>query len=116
MSLFDFFNRNATIEDNHDRNNERLDFNARKEAFNVTDKPKSAPVTVFHPHSFKDVETIIDTLKDNKQVLVYLNELTERTQYRVLDMLSGAIYALNGGVFEVQKGIFMFTPNGISVK
>ena len=31
-------------------------------------------------------------------------------------MLCGAIYALDGGVYEMENNIFLFTPHGIEVK
>ncbi len=42
-------------------------------------------------------------------------ELKAETAIRVLDMLSGAIYALDGGVYEMEQNIFMFAPNGVEM-
>ena len=61
-------------------------------------------------------KSIINTLKNKGQALVYLSNLSQETAIRVLDLLSGAVYALDGGVCEVEKNIFLFTPNGIAVK
>lgn len=71
------------------------------------------PLPLAKPTSFSDVEGIIDQLKMGKSVLVHLTEVKQETAIRILDMLSGAIYALNGGVYEVQKNIFMFSPTGV---
>ncbi len=81
------------------------------------DQPGEAkgPVSVFSPTSYDDVEHIIDAIKKGKTAIVHLTELKTETAIRVLDMLSGAIYALNGGVYEMQKNIFMFSPTGIEV-
>ena len=76
---------------------------------------KNAPVAVFSPTAYNDVEIIIDALKGGKNAMVHLNELKTETAIRVLDMLSGAIYALGGGVYEVGKNIFMFSPSGVEV-
>ena len=73
------------------------------------------PVSVFSPTSYDDVEHIIDAIKKGKTAIVHLTELKTETAIRVLDMLSGAIYALDGGVYEMQKNIFMFSPTGIEV-
>ncbi|MBQ3116263.1 MAG: cell division protein SepF [Clostridia bacterium] len=75
----------------------------------------SGPVSVFTPTSYEDVELIIDAIKVGKNAVVHLNELKEETAMRILDMLSGAIYALDGGVYEVGKNIFMFSPAGVEV-
>lgn len=71
------------------------------------------PMQIRRPRSFADVEEIIDRLKDGLTVIVYLNELSAATAQRVTDILSGAIYALNGGVAELQKDMFLFTPDGV---
>ncbi len=74
------------------------------------------PMQIRRPRSFADVEEIIDRLKDNLTVIVYLNELSASTAQRVTDILSGAIYALGGGMAELQKDMFIFTPDGVDAK
>lgn len=76
---------------------------------------KKGPVAVFVPSSYSEVERIIDTLKLGKTAVVHLNELKSDTALRILDMLSGAIYALGGGVYEMEKNIFMFSPQGVEM-
>ncbi len=76
----------------------------------------SQPMQIRRPRSYADVEEIIDRLKDKLTVIVYLNELNAATAARVTDMLSGAIYALNGGMAKLEKDMFIFTPDGVDVK
>ncbi len=76
---------------------------------------KNGPVAVFSPTAFSDVECIIDAIRAGKNAVVHLTELKTETAVRVLDMLSGAIYALGGGVYEMGKNIFMFSPSGVEV-
>lgn len=77
---------------------------------------KDAPVAVFSPESYKDIEVVIDTLRLGKNAIVHLTALKTETAVRVLDMLSGAIYALGGGVYEMGKNIFMFSPSGVEMR
>ncbi len=87
--------------------------------FSLVEKEKKeeskGPVSIFSPTSYDDVGKIIDALKSNKTAIVHLTELKAETAIRVIDMLSGAIYALGGGVYEMEKNIFMFSPSGIEV-
>ena len=69
-----------------------------------------------HPRSFADIEEIIDRMKDKLTVIVYLNELSANTALRVTDILSGAVYALGGGMAELEKDMFIFTPDGVNAK
>lgn len=69
---------------------------------------------VIMPRSFEDVSGIIDLLSVNKPVIVNLKELRDDTAQRVLDMLCGAVCALKGGVYELEKNIYVFSPDAIS--
>ena len=76
---------------------------------------KAGPVSVFDPTSYDDVAKMIDALKENKNIIVHLEKLKKETAMRILDMLSGAIYALGGGVYEMEENIFMFSPSGVEI-
>ncbi len=123
MGIFDRFSRNTVSDDRNERNGYKGFGN-----FTITEAPKSehgeaeelkrpsGNVAVYSPSSFKEVEDIISHLRENKPAIVYLNEIKESTAQRVLDLLSGAIFALKGGLYEIQPGIFIFTPDGVDVK
>ena len=113
MGLFDFFQKQDKEGEETTRRSSFKNFYQNE----TTDTPtQKGPVTVFYPKSFKDVETIITTLKNNGQVLLHLNELEVKTAYRVLDMVCGAVFALNGGIYEIENNVFMLTPYGVEVK
>ena len=48
---------------------------------------------VYHPVSYEDTQSIIDNLKNRKPVIVNMEELELDTAQRILDFLSGAVYA-----------------------
>ena len=79
------------------------------------DNTGKAPIAIFSPSSYSDVEVIINALKSGKPAIVHLTKLKTETAIRVLDMLSGAIYALDGGLYEMEKNVFMFSPSGVEV-
>ena len=83
----------------------------------LNDRPadKSAPMEIFKPTSFNDVEKIIDALRAGKNTVVHFENLKPTTALRVIDMLSGAVYALGGGLYEIQKNTSMFSPSGLTV-
>ncbi|MBQ7349191.1 MAG: cell division protein SepF [Clostridia bacterium] len=108
MGVFDLFGRDPKTKNDRAI---RTEFDQRVSLSGE----KNAPVSVFSPTSYADVETIIDAIKAGKNTVVHLTELKTETAVRVLDMLSGAIYALGGGVYEMGKNIFMFSPAGVEV-
>lgn len=107
MGIFDLFGRDTKS------TNDRTKFNDTTYSIEVNDK--KGPVAVFKPTAFNDVELIIDAVRAGKNAVVHLEDLKYETSVRVLDMLSGAIYALGGGVYEMGKNIFMFSPSGVEV-
>ncbi len=114
MGKFDFFRQksNGNIKRRHIPGEEKE--LPKKQPF---EKPEGAhPMQLRHPRSFADVEEIIDRLKDKLTVIVYVNELSAATAMRVTDILSGAIYALGGGMAELEKDIYIFTPDGVNAK
>ena len=106
MGVFDLFGREPKTKNDRTKVNEL--------ASDINDK--TGPVAVFSPTSFDDVEVVIDAMKNGKNTVVHLTELKTETAVRVFDMLSGAIYALGGGVYEMSKNVFMFSPSGVEVR
>lgn len=78
----------------------------------VENKRKYDSIQEFRPRSFDDVADVIDLLLTKKPAIVYLTEVRDNTSQRVLDILSGAIYALNGSVGEIGDEVYLFTPDG----
>lgn len=107
MGLFDLFGKEPKTRNN--RMSVTFD-----ETVNQNLEQKS-PIAVYNPTSYQDVETIIKSLKNGKTAIVHLTELKTETAIRILDMLSGAVYALDGGVYEMEKNIFMFSPTGVEI-
>ncbi len=119
MGLFDFF----STEKDDDNKSERTRRKLRQpepavfvnEQKNETNK-QELPMQIRKPRSFEDVEEIIDRFKQKMTVIVYVNELNNATALRVIDILSGAIYALGGGMAELERDMYIFTPEGVNAK
>lgn len=109
MGVFDLFGRSSKSKEDR----ERKPFASANE--NISGMHKTGPVSVFDPTSYDDVAKMIDSLKDGKNIIVHLEKLKKETAMRILDMLSGAIYALGGGVYEMEENIFMFSPSGVEI-
>ena len=70
---------------------------------------------VYHPVSYEDAQNIIDNLKSRKPVIVNMEELDVAAAQRILDFISGAIYAINGTIAKISRGIFVVAPNNYDV-
>ncbi|MFZ5974556.1 MAG: cell division protein SepF [Bacillota bacterium] len=70
---------------------------------------------VFQPMSYEDTQSVIDNLKNRKPVVVNLETLDLDVAQRVLDFMSGAVYAINGTIQKVSRCIFVLAPNNVDV-
>jgi len=70
---------------------------------------------VFHPVSYEDTQNIIDNLKNRKPIIVNMEDLEVDSAQRILDFLSGAVYALDGTMCKISRGIFVVAPNNCDV-
>ena len=70
---------------------------------------------VYHPVSYEDAQNIIDNLKSRKPVIVNMEELDVAAAQRILDFISGAIYALSGTIAKISRGIFAVAPTNYDV-
>jgi len=67
------------------------------------------------PDSFDDAREVCDQLKSKKPVVVNLEGLTKETAQRVIDFLSGSVYALDGDIQKVSSGIYMIAPSNVDI-
>ena len=71
-------------------------------------------VMLFSPTSYADVQTLIDHLKRHEPAIVDFSNVDSESGQRILDFLSGAIYALSGSMQRISGSIFLLTPSGVS--
>lgn len=72
-------------------------------------------VMLFSPTSYADVQTLIDHLKRHEPAIVDFSNVDSESGQRILDFLSGAIYALSGSMQRISGSIFLLTPSGVSI-
>ncbi len=71
---------------------------------------------VYHPVCYDDAQNIVDNLKNRRPVIVNMEELEGSCAQRVLDFLLGAIYAVNGTINKISRGIFLVAPRDVDVE
>lgn len=76
---------------------------------------RTGGTVIYSPSTYEDVQLLIDHLKMREQVIVDFSEINQTSVYRILDFMSGAIYALNGSIQQITKNIFLFAPSGVTI-
>ena len=76
---------------------------------------KTNNVILTEPLVFADSKDIIDDIKRNKVVIINLSKLDLETADRLLDFISGGIYALGAKLKTIGEDIYLCVPNGVEV-
>ncbi|MCL2560529.1 MAG: cell division protein SepF [Turicibacter sp.] len=70
-------------------------------------------VIIREPKQYSDAQNIADCLKESLPVFVNLQRLDKGEGRRVIDFLSGTIYAIDGDIQRVGNDLFLCTPNTV---
>ena len=72
-------------------------------------------VVLFRPTSFNDTSKAADDLRSRKAVVLNLENVDKAMSRRVVDFLSGCVYALDGSVKKVAQHAYIFCPHNMDV-
>lgn len=72
-------------------------------------------LVVMQPESFEEARDIANHLKSRKPVIMNLESVEKGVARRIVDFLSGAVYALDGNIQKVSNGIFLIAPYNVDV-
>jgi len=72
-------------------------------------------LVVMNPESFEDARDIANHLKNKKPVVINLESVDRSVSQKIVDFLSGAVYALDGNIQKVSNGIFLIAPYNVGI-
>ena len=73
-------------------------------------------VIIREPNEYSDAQDIADCLKENYPVFINLQRLEKSQAKRVVDFLSGTIYAIDGDIKRVGTNLFLCTPKSVETE
>lgn len=71
---------------------------------------------LLEPRAYSESQQIADYLKARNTVVVNLKRVTSDGAKRIVDFLSGTIYAIGGDIQKIGGGIFLCTPNNVNIQ
>ena len=88
-----------------------------EEPFNLPEmEKKGCHMILVSPETFNETIKIANDLKKNKMVVVNLEDVEFEEGRKIVDFLSGTIYALGGSVNKISGKIIVFAPRFIEVQ
>ena len=71
---------------------------------------------LLEPRAYSESQQIADHLKRKNSVVVNLKRVTPEQGKRIVDFLSGTVYAISGDLQKLGTGIFLCTPSSVNVE
>jgi cell division inhibitor SepF len=89
----------------------------KKSGLKVVSHPKTGlyEVMVSEPKTFEESLDVVNNLRERKSIVLNLHLLDAEQSQRVVDFVSGATHALDGHQQRIGEGVFIFTPNNVSI-
>ncbi|EUJ41730.1 cell division protein SepF [Brochothrix campestris] len=81
----------------------------------IGSETETTNVTLHEPRIYSEVQAIADDLLNRQVVVVNLQRMDKEQSLRMIDFLSGNIYAVNGEIKRLGNNIFLCAPENISV-
>ena len=85
-------------------------------AENVTMPSGTGKMILLEPRAFSESQQIADHLKKRNTVVVNMKRVTPDHAKRIIDFLSGTVYAIGGDLQKIGTGIFLCNPKNVNVE
>ncbi|WP_027091057.1 cell division protein SepF [Cohnella thermotolerans] len=76
---------------------------------------KSVRVMLAEPRTYDEAQEMADHLKSRRSVIVNLQRVRREQAVRIVDFLSGTVYALGGHISKIGTNIFLCTPDSVEI-
>lgn len=77
---------------------------------------KDGKMILLEPRAYSESQQIADHLKKKNTVVVNMKRVTPDQAKRIVDFLSGTVYAIGGDLQKIGGGIFLCTPKNVDVE
>lgn len=88
---------------------------SEEEAIKEADKSGNKMI-LLEPRAYSESQQIADHLKNRNSVVVNLKRVTTDQAKRIIDFLSGVIYAIGGSMQKIGVGIYICAPKNVNVQ
>lgn len=79
------------------------------------ENPYQSKIVVFEPRVYSEVQEIADLLLSNQSVILNFTRIEEDQAKRIVDFLTGTIYAISGDIQRIGEEIFLCTPKNVEI-
>ena len=77
---------------------------------------KQVKVVLCEPVTYDESTQIADHLRNRRPVILNLHKCSHDQSIRIIDFLSGTIYAMNGTMQKLGQNVFMCAPENVDIQ
>lgn len=111
---------NEDEEEGYQEDNKKQFFGGRKNNNKVVAMPQSQTnaikMVISQPTTFEQSDEICSFLKEKKSVIINLEYVNKDVARRIVDFVSGGVYALDGYIQKVSNSIFLIAPANYDIE
>lgn len=88
---------------------------SKKNVVSLQSVQQSAKVILVEPRVYDEVQEIADHLKNRKAIVINLQRVNQDQARRIVDFLSGTVYAIGGDIKKLGPNTFICTPDNVDI-
>ena len=108
--------KKALFDDNSKEGVEDNFYSVSNKQLKDEESKNGSKMILVEPRAYSESQQIADYLKCRNTVVVNLKRVTSDQAKRLIDFLTGCIYAIGGDLQKLGNGIYLCTPNNVNVK
>lgn len=105
-------------EENEEDQHSKTRSNRKQETPNVVSlksAKSSSKMVLSEPSSYNEAQEIADQLVNRKAVVINLQRVDHQQAKRIVDFLSGTVYAIGGDIQKLGSQTFLCTPDNVEI-
>ena len=107
-NIYDYENEEEEVED-------RKLFGRKNSKVINMPQSQAIKMVISQPTTFEQSDEICSFLKEKKSVIVNLEYVNKDVARRIVDFISGGVYALDGYIQKVSNSIFLVAPSNYEI-
>jgi len=105
----------TTIDKNTNTKSLRLERSYETKYIPISTTRLGNEVCIMKPINFNDSQDICDVLLSSRIAVVNLEDVDLPLAQRIIDFLSGSVYALNGKLYNISSYIYIMAPDSVDI-
>lgn len=124
MGFKNTFKSLFTVDDEYEYIEEEIDYgkdspNQKEDPKNVVSlksmKQPTSKVVLCEPRTYNEAQEIADNIVNRRAVVINLERVNKDQAKRIVDFLSGTVYAVNGDIQKLGVQTFLCTPDNVEI-